>query len=154
MNKTIKHIFSLVLVLSVLYFISSCDRMPVGYLQTDEAVFTPDTVYVYRNLDPQSDRVLNDTPWTSLRIQGVSGTAPINYEFHSVKANDGGNQEAFEKLAESKELVVEGGIIRLFQSGVKKVPNGSYTLSLKIYNEGYSATVEDVFTFVIKDSEF
>ncbi len=154
MKKTIKHTFSLLLVLSAVYFISSCDRMPVGYLQTEEAIFTPDTVYVYRNLDPNSDRVLNNVPWTSLRIQGVAGTAPINYEFHSVKVNDGGNQEAFAKLVESKELVVEGGIIRLFQSGVKKVPNGSYTLSIKIYNEGYSDVLEDIFTFVIKDSEF
>ncbi len=154
MNKKIKNIFSLVLVLSVFYFISSCDRMPVGYLQTDEAVFTPDTVFVYRNLDAQSDRVLNNIPWTSLRIQGVSGTAPINYEFHSVKVSDGGDKEAFTKLATSGELRIQGGIIQLFQAGVKKVPNGAYTISLKVYNEGYSAVLDDVFTFVIKESEF
>ncbi len=140
--------------LSVLFFTFSCNKIPVGYLQTDEAVFTPDTVYVYRNLDPQSDRILNKVPWTSLRIQGVSGTNPINYDFHSVKVSDGGNQEAFTKLVESEEVVVKGGIIKLFQSGVKKVPNGSYTLSIKVYNEGYSAILEDVFTFIIKDSEF
>ncbi len=137
----------------VLFGISSCDRIPVGYLQTEEAVFIPDTVYAYRNLDPNSDRVLNKVPWTSLRIQGISGTNPINYEFHSVKTNDGGDQTAFLEAVKDGDVVVKGGIIRLFQSGVKKIPNGSYTLSLKVYNEGYSAILENAFTFVVKNDQ-
>ncbi|MBS9766382.1 MAG: hypothetical protein KGV44_02440 [Flavobacteriaceae bacterium] len=152
MNKKYKYLPFLVL--SVLFCTLSCNKIPVGYLQTEEAVFIPDKVEVYRDLDPNDNRVIDNIPWTSLRVQGVSGTNPINYEFHSVKVSDGGDKEAFVKLVKSGEVVVQGGIIRLFQSGVKKLPNGSYTISLNVYNEGYSAVLKDAFTFVVKDNEF
>ncbi len=152
MNKKYKYLPFLVL--SVLFFTLSCNQIPVGYLQTEEAEFIPNKVEVYRNLDPNDNRVLDNIPWTSLRVQGVSGTNPINYEFHSVKVSDGGDKEAFVKLVKSGEVVIQGGIIRLFQSGVKKLPNGSYTISLNVYNEGYSAVLKDAFTFVVKDNEF
>ncbi len=131
----------------------SCKDMPIGYLQADKAFFSPDTVYVYKQIDPQSDRAKNNSPWTSLRIQGISGTAPINYEFYDVKVNNGGNAATFKKLVDKKKVLIQGGIIQLFQDGVKELPNGDYTISMKVYNEGYSNILKDIFTFVVKDEE-
>lgn len=131
----------------------SCNKIPVGYLETENAAFEPNTVYAYREIDPDSERAKNNAPWTSLRIQGVAGTVPINYEFYGIKAENGGNADLFRQAIQDGDVLVQGGIIQLFQSGVKKLPNGSYIISLKVYNEGHSRILKDVFTFIIKDKE-
>ena len=77
-------------------------------------------------------------------ISGVLGTEPLHYEFVSVKAFDGGNADLF-----SKEIVVRGNG-RMEVPLRPTAPKGRYLVTIKVSNEGYSAVLPDVFTFIIK----
>ena len=152
-NKNIK-IYLSVALLALTLALTACHRMDVGYLKTADASFSPDTVYVYRSIDPMSERAINGSPWTSTRIQGVSGTAPINYSYVSVKASDGGNAESFNAIVKDGLVVIQGGLIQLFQKGAAQLPDGKYTLTIRVSNEDHEAILQDVFTFVVKETEF
>lgn len=146
-------IYTLALMVLALVVFISCDRMKVGYLQTEDAIYVPDSIEVYRNLDESDLHLTENAPWSSSSIQGVSGTAPVNYEFYGVKATDGGDEAAFKKLFENGDAHIQGSIIQLFQNGVKRLPNGTYTISIRVYNEDHSAIVKDAFRFIVKDEE-
>ena len=152
-NKNIKTFLGVAL-LALTLALTGCHRMDVGYLKTADASFSPDTVYVYRTIDPMSERAVNGSPWTSTRIQGVSGTAPINYSYVSVKASDGGSAEAFNAIVKDGLVVIQGGLIQLFQKGAAQLPDGKYTLTIRVSNEDHEAILQDVFTFVVKETEF
>lgn len=152
-NKNIKTFLGVAL-LALTLALTACHRMDVGYLKTADASFSPDTVYVYRSIDPMSERAINGSPWTSTRIQGVSGTAPINYSYVSVKASDGGSAEAFNAIVKDGQVVIQGGLIQLFQKGVAQLPDGKYTLTIRVSNEDHEAILQDVFTFVVAETEF
>ena len=138
---------------AIFMLLPACSRMKVGYLRTAGASFAPDSLNVYRNIDPSSDRYINQSPWTSTRIQGVAGTNPINYEYAGVSVSDGGDASLFNQVVKDKQLLVQGGLIQLFQDGVKRLPNGRYKLSLRVYNEDHSDILKDVFTLIIQDQE-
>lgn len=146
---TMGSLMTLVLLLSL----TACHDMKVGYLQTENASYTPDTVYAYRN--PAEDDNMHyekDTPWLSPRIQGVAGTNPINYKYYSVKVKEGGDAGLFVQAVQNGEIQVQGaGLILLFPSAVGKLPDGIYTLSIRVYNEDHSDILEDAFTYVVKD---
>ena len=86
------------------------------------------------------------------RIQGVAGTVPINYEYVSVKTAKGGDTQRFNEQVKKGNVLIQGGIIQLFQAGVKEIPNGTYTLTIRVYNEDHSALLKDIFTFVVSDN--
>ena len=137
---TARSIYSLLLVILALA-LPSCRKMPVGYLDATHATFSAKELNVYRTVDDDDPHSLTQTypaPWTSQRIQGVSGTNPVNYEFLSVDVADGGT--------------VNGGTINLFPAAVQNLPNGRYTVNLRVYNEGYSRELRGLFTFIIQDA--
>ena len=103
---TTKHILYVALSFLMVALVS-CNKVPIGYLDTRQAIFTPDTIYVSRTINPDSPRAKNGAPWTSLRIQGVAGTNPINYDFHSVKVNNGGDAAKFEAIVNSGLVLVD-----------------------------------------------
>ena len=116
-NKRIGSIGILVL-LSVLFALSSCDRMKVGYLNTTNASYNPDTVFAFGR----------------------------GYFFESF------SQQRFNEQVKKGNVLIQGGIIQLFQAGVKEIPNGTYTLTIRVYNEDHSALLKDIFTFVVSDN--
>lgn len=154
MNNKNTKISIFVALLTLALTLTGCHRMDVGYLKTADASFSPDTVYVYRSIDPTSERALNGSPWTSTRIQGVSGTAPINYSYVSVKVSDGGNAEAFNAIVRDGLVTIQGGLIQLFQKGAARLPDGKYTLTIRVSNEDHEATLQDIFTFVVTEKDF
>ena len=80
----------------------------------------------------------------------VAGTNPINFELADVKATEGGDAEKFKALAQKGLLKVDGGMIVLMHEGVAELPNsGRYTLSLRVYNDGHSQTIDDVYTIIV-----
>ena len=134
--------------------VAACNTMPVGFLRTKGASFSPDTLNVYHNPHASTLRFTNNLPWVSYRIQGVAGTNPINYELANVKATEGGDAEKFKALAQKGLLKVDGGMIVLMHEGVAELPNsGRYTLSLRVYNDGHSQTIDDVYTIIVGDDE-
>lgn len=132
----------------------SCHRIPIGYLHADKAEFVPGTVHFYHTPNPSTPRG-NDTdiPWTSLRIQGVSGTNPVNYEFADIKASNGGDVAKFKEMVNTGHLNVNGGLVQITQAGVKMLPIGTYTLSLRVFNDGYSIVLTDILSIEIGEIE-
>ena len=149
-----KKIYNLARALFAVAFIAmavaACNTMPVGFLRTEGASFSPDTLNVYHNPHASTPRYNDHRPWVSYRIQGVAGTNPINYELADVKATEGGDAEKFKALAQRGLLKVDGGMIVLMHEGVAELPNsGRYTLSLRVYNDGHSQTIDDVYTIIV-----
>lgn len=148
--KSIYGLLTLAL-LGLALVLSSCERMKVGYLRISTATYAPDTVYVARNLEATSSRALNQAPWVSSQIQGVAGTAPINYEFVSVKVANGADQAKFLEQLQLGRIFLQGSMILLTQEAVKALPNGDYTLSIRVYNQDHSEIARDVITFAVRD---
>ena len=149
-----KKIYNLARALFAVAFIAmavaACNTMPVGFLRTEGASFSPDTLNVYHNPHSSTLRYNDHRPWVSYRIQGVAGTNPINFELAGVKATEGGDAEKFKALAQKGLLKVDGGMIVLMQEGVAELPtSGRYTLSLRVYNDGHSKTIDDVYTIIV-----
>ena len=149
-----KKIYNLARALFAVAFIAmavaACNTMPVGFLRTEGASFSPDTLNVYHNPHASTPRYNDHRPWVSYRIQGVAGTNPLNYELADVKATEGGDAEKFKALAQKGLLKVDGGMIVLMHEGVAELPNsGRYTLSLRVYNDGHSQTISDVYTIIV-----
>lgn len=146
-------VFPVLLAMTCCLILAQCDKMDIGYLKAENGAYEPKSVEVYRNLSSEDPHLTEGTPWTSNRIQGVSGTNPINYELYDVKVSDGGDAEAFKKAMADGHVRVQGSIIQLFQEGVNAVSNGTYTLTLRVYNEDHSYVLNDIFSFVVKDEE-
>ena len=152
MKKFTKYLVISLLLVAGLFF-TGCQKIPVGYLVTENARYADSVLYVYHTPAPSSPRATNGAPWVSLPIEGVSGTAPVNFEYVSVKVSDGGDAAQFDAVQKAGHLDVRGGLLRLSQEGTRMLPFGAYTITLRVYNEGYSNLLPDVFTFVVGDTE-
>ena len=141
-----KNILMLSLMALVIGFTASCSKMDVGYLRTEGASFTPDSLNVFHNIDSTSVRATDSLPFVSIRI-------PVNYELSSVKADSPSASELFMKLYKEGKISVAGGLIVVSQNASRQLPNGRYVLSLKVYNEDHEAILKDVFTIVVTDDE-
>lgn len=133
-------------IIGVVALIVGCQDVTVGYLQTENAKYIPDSLIIRRVLDEELDafRIHNVSPWVSPRMQGVTGTEPLIFEILDVKATEGGNASLFKYL-----LSIRGGGRMSFPL-VSDITPGRYTVSLGIRNEGYHAEVKDVFTFIVE----
>lgn len=144
--KKLLYIFAIV----PLFAFFSCDGPKIGYLKVHDAGFSPDSLVIPAVLvasapgDKDWVRVQNDAPWVTLSIDGVLGTQPLHYSLLDVKASEGGDAEIFKK-----EIVVRGA--GAMQMPLRpQSPSGRYVVSLKVANEGYSADLIDVYTFIIE----
>lgn len=128
-----------------------CHETTVGYLKTDNAEYAPGSMEVRRTLDPDrtpdANMIVSGADWASNEMAGVLGTNPLVFTLENVKATDGGNAELFKEQVR----VIGGGRV-YFPSKDIKAPNGTYVLSIRVSNPGYTAVVEDVFTVIIKDN--
>lgn len=140
-----KYIFLLLLVITSL---SACHTTTIGYLRADGASFNPDSLIIRKELDPDDPtdrvRIQNNAPWVTTKIQGMLGTAPINYRLLNVKATEGGDASVFRQ-----EITVRG--IGIMQVPLKfNAPKGRYLISLEVYNEDHTAELKDIFTFIVQ----
>ena len=60
--------------------------------------------------------------------------------------------EKFAAAVKEGTITVNGGTINLFPAAVQNLPNGRYTVNLRVYNEGYSRELRGLFTFIIQDA--
>ena len=124
----------------------ACTEQPVGYLQTDNAVYVPNHMDIRLVLDEDLDafRIYNVAPWVSPKMQGVIGTNPISYEIVGVESEDG-DADMFRHL-----LVIRGGGRMEFPL-VSDIPPGEYRVSVQVSNEGYTQVLNNIFTFNVKE---
>ena len=137
----------LILFIFVGAFVMGCHDVTPGFLKTENATYgVSNTLIVKKVLDEYEDyeRIQNKAPWVTKPIQGVTGTAPINYAIESVTGPD----EASAILFMSELEIIGSGI--MYYPLEHKASSGTYLVSLRISNEGYSKVVKDVFTFIIE----
>lgn len=152
-----RYIYNIGFVLTITFVgLTACTKIPIGYLHTSDAVYTPNSKYAYRQVDTVglsqkeiADKL--DVPFSSTALQGLSGTQPISYSFYSVKVSDGGDEAAFLKTVQEGNLLVRGGYIQLRQRGASQLPVGKYTITIRVANEGHEALLQDAFTFIVKE---
>ena len=136
----------------VIVAFTACHDVKVGYLRTEDAEYYPDTLVVRAKLvtkeenswNNDQNRIDNNAPWVTNSISGVLGTEPLQYEFVSVTASEGGDPDLF-----AQEIVVRG--CGMMQVPLRPLaPKGRYTVTLKVSNTDYSAILPDVFSFIIE----
>ena len=133
----------------ILLVVSACHDVKEGYLKVDHACYGSDTLFVRTELDPMYDyndqtRLDNEAPWVTTNISGVLGTEPLEYEFVSVKASEGGDAVLF-----AQDITV-GGCGKIQIPLVPTAPKGTYLVSIKVSNGDHSAILSDVITIIIK----
>ena len=121
-------------------FLSGCHEKTIGYLITENAEYEPNSLTIPRELDPVTDakRIKNQAPWVSYAMQGYEGTQQIMFSVESVTSTAG------------EELKIRGGGGALEYPLVHKAGPGTYTVSVRLTNPGYSQVVENAFTFIIE----
>lgn len=137
----------IIFILFCVFLWYSCHDMKVGYLETENARYQPDTMLIPITPDPFMDmmRIRNKTPWVSIKIQGVSGTPPLLYSIESVKSEDAG--EAAAEIFKN-ELSIRGGGAMTYPLESNVIP-GRYLVSVRISSPDHTEVVEDAFTFVV-----
>ena len=124
----------------------SCHDVKIGYLETENAVYVPDSLVVDLEWTVENYiRWENESDWVSTGIQGVLGTAPITYRITDVKVvGDEGDAEALKSVC----TINGGGIFTVpFHH---EVPKGEYLLSIEISNVDYDFVKEDIFRIIMK----
>lgn len=135
------------LLLAVLAFLLvACHKVPIGYLETENAVYVPDSLVIRLEPDPLLDytRILYEADWVSTKIQGVLGTAPIIYTITDVRAEEGGDAEAM------KAVCTINGSGTFDIPYEHQIPVGRYIMSIEIRNDGHAYEFRDAFTVIVE----
>lgn len=91
-------------------------------------------------------RITDTIPWTSSPIDGVAGTEPLIYSIERIKGDDVGKTAIFSKYL----TIMGGGRFVLYWSKEEQLPAGVYTVTIRITNEGYSRTFDNVMTYIVE----
>lgn len=128
--------------------LGACHEKTIGYLITENASYDPDTMYVRKTPDPVEDavRIEYGSPWVSLQLQGYEGTEQIHFSVESV-ASDQGEEAAATFMS---ELAIRGGGALMYPLENNAVP-GTYVVSVRLTNDGYSQVVEDAMTIIVTE---
>ena len=126
----------------MLLIMTGCQDITVGYLETRDAVYAPDSMIVQSVLDPVEDarQIEFEIPWQSTSIEGILGTAPIRYVIKNI---------ASEHPEATSQFSMQGaGIIKLPWNHT--VPPGRYVFDVEVSNEGYNVVLERIFTVIVE----
>ena len=128
---------------------NACHESGVGFLLTEDASYDPDSIIVRQTpvWELDSNRIKNEAPWVSLKMQGYSGTEPISFSIENVTSSAG--EEAAQLFKE--DVYTRGGGVLLYPYEPKNtIPAGRYVVSVRLTNEGHSKVVENALTFVVQ----
>ena len=126
----------------MLLIVTGCQDITVGYLETRDAVYAPDSMIVKSVLDPVEDarQIEFEIPWQSTSIEGILGTAPIRYSIKNI---------ASEHPEATSQFSMQGaGIIKLPWNHT--VSPGRYVFDVEVSNEGYNVVLERIFTVIVE----
>ena len=137
-----------ILAIVLVAVMEACHEKTIGYLITENASYDPDTMYVRKTPDPVEDavRIEYGSPWVSLQLQGYEGTEQIHFSVESVTSDQG---EAAAATFMS-ELTIRGGGALMYPLENNAVP-GTYVVSVRLTNDGYSQVVEDAMTIIVTE---
>lgn len=124
----------------------SCHDVKIGYLETENAVYVPDSLIVDLGWTVENYvRWENESDWVSTGIQGVLGTAPITYRIIDVKVDGEGDAEAMKAACK-----INGGGIFIVPFH-HKIPKGIYIMSIEISNGDYHYIKDDIFRIIVRE---
>ena len=126
----------------MLLIVAGCQDITVGYLETRDAVYAPDSMIVKSVLDPVEDarQIEFEIPWQSTSIEGILGTAPIRYSIKNI---------ASEHPEATGQFEMQGaGIIKLPWNHT--VPPGRYVINIRVENEGYTVDLDSMYTVIVR----
>lgn len=89
------------------------------------------------------DRHRLGIPWTSTPIEGVEGTMPIIASIKNVSTDTGDPDKLLEYIS-----VRGNGVFTIPLE--HDIPKGRYQISLTFTNQGYSKSIDDVFTVIVE----
>ena len=137
-----------ILAIVLVAVMEACHEKTIGYLITENASYDPDTMYVRKTPDPVEDavRIEYGSPWVSLQLQGYEGTEQIHFSVESVTSDQG--EEAAATFM--SELTIRGGGALMYPLENNAVP-GTYVVSIRLTNPGYSQVVEDAMTIIVTE---
>ena len=136
------------LAIALVAVMEACHEKTIGYLITENASYDPDTMYVRKTPDPVEDavRIEYGSPWVSLQLQGYEGTEQIHFSVESVTSDQG--EEAAATFM--SELTIRGGGALMYPLENNAVP-GTYVVSIRLTNPGYSQVVKDAMTIIVSE---
>ena len=137
-----------ILAIVLVAVMGACHEKTIGYLITENASYDPDTMVVRKTPDPVLDavRIEYGSPWVSLQLQGYEGTEQIHFSVESVTSDQG--EEAAATFM--SELTIRGGGALMYPLENNAVP-GTYVVSIRLTNPGYSQVVEDAMTIIVTE---
>ena len=100
--------------------------------------------YLYKP-GPDYARWEKQAPWVSFALQGYEGTEQIIFSVESVKSSAG--EEAARVFM--SELGIRGGGALIYPIENRAVP-GTYVISVRLTNPGYTDVLEDAITFIVE----
>ncbi len=131
---------------AVLFFALQGCEDKAGFLFTENAGYTPDSVEFKAELNPElpedSRRIEFEIPWQSQGIQGVDGTPPIEYSISRV--------EPEVPEADLTQFTINRGSGVLELPYNHTLPTGRYRISLYVSNIRNKIELPSVLTIIIK----
>lgn len=111
-----------------------------GFLEAENAKYTPDSLVVKAVLDPvhDADRIEWQMPWQSVPIEGTFGTPVVSYAIERVDS-DNGYTEAARQFRLVRKAVIELPCDHT-------LPVGKYVITLRISNDDHVAVIDSVYT--------
>lgn len=132
---------TLILITALLIVLYSCEDIKKGYLETQDAEYVTDTLFMCLN-----PSVRDSVPYQSESIQGIIGTFPITYEISSVRDSTG----AIVPVEVSKQItVILTGVIEIPKAHT--IPLGIYSIDLQVSNIHGKVILYNVYTIVVMD---
>lgn len=121
---------------------AGCQEITVGYLETVNAIYSPDSMVVKAVLDPDIDakRINFKIPWQSTSLEGVLGTDPVLYSITGITCDEPDVPGQFSMRGK--------GIIELPYN--HSVPPGRYVFKIRIENEGYAVELDSMYTVIVR----
>lgn len=132
----------------ILLTFSSCEKIKIGFLDTENAAYTPDSLVVKTMLDPytsDSIQINLQKPYQSSPIQGIDGTPVIHYKINTIRDEYGKNV--------SEDILSQFGIVRKAVIEIAynhSIPIGEYFIEILVYNEDNSIILPEIFKVVVE----
>lgn len=120
----------------------ACQDVTVGFLETRNAVYQPDSMIVKAKLDPEEDayQIEFKIPWQSTSIDGVQGTSPVRYSIRGI---------ASEHPEAVSQFTMRGkGIIELPYNHT--VPEGRYIVNVRIEAGERVHDLDSMYTVIVR----
>ena len=178
-RKTMKILFTWMVMAVSLWFLAACQDVTPGYLETDNAIYKPDTLVIRSELDDDPGEInptyelylgFGYSPDMIVNVLGIPERINEGEDYYRAKWGAPWTSVAIQGVLGTNPIYMEvrnitsqdGDPVKLKEylsvggNGAFEVPlehdipAGSYKITLNVHNEGYSHDLVDCFTIIVK----